>query len=769
MGRTTHYVSSTAYNLAGDQKGRADILQIASIGRVLSGSDQGFGSIITQSLLNGPGMGQRRFFQWAKDNYDYGVPSSSRTIIPEVPLDKVEAGMVPGLALGSNVEVRALTAVVDKADSGYWVDAWVRDNRPTKVNTAYLIYDMGSNQFKVEFTTLDYAIVTMPADYVWGIDSGARRLLYVLYHTITTNVDGTSTVSPPMLYTYRMGTGNVVFDALQATVVAGADYFPVIPLREYNNSVKTYGASRYANLERAYKKLTGGKLDDFLETLEANDSINDLDYAFIVPGVSLSTKDNSALAYLYQYFQLLSLSAGGSPTSFSNYIAEMNGVDAASVAERRWLTATDATNADGQYHPLFGTFKPASAQIRYDLIAYTERYSAPLLPTFDYYLTWNSIVETDHIGNAKNTITSPFDNGKLRKGDYWSSVGDDPTTYSAIAENAASPFSFVAANIGSRIFLYKQISKYRYKRLEIIGLNHRNNVYAGNSVNISGKQALQDGTANEPSGFIVPLHYPTLKALGLLEGTRLAKESNYLVLNTHVTVKKKWYQTGIFRVILFIAVIAISIFTGGSFAAFGAKIGLLGSNIAVGSAIGLSGTAAIVAGAVANGIAAMIVSSFIQKASIKLFGDKFGSIIGAVLTFTAMQYGMQYANYGNFDVDWGSMMRADNLIKVTNAVGKSYTQWLNADLASIKAEMAEAKETYGKDMEKVEKAMDDLTGDMSNLIDAMMLTDSALIYPESSETYLNRTLLTGSDIAELSFSMIENFPEISRELPTAFA
>ena len=774
MGRTTHYVSSTAYNLAGDKKGRADILQIASVGRVLSGTDEGLGSIITSSLIKGPGMSQRRFFNWAKNNYVYGIPSSSRTIIPEVPLDKVQAGMVPELALGSNVEVRPLTSVVDRADSGYWVDAWIRANRPDDVYADYLIYDAGSNQFRVEFPPdgTDQSVVTMPTDYVWGIGSSDRRLLYILYHTITSNVDGTSTVSEPMLYTYRMGTGNVVFDTLQSTEVSGANYFPVIPLREYNKSIREPAyADKYENLEKAYKKLTGGKIDDFLDTLEANDSINDLDYAFIIPGVSLSTKENSGLAYLYQYFKILSLSAGGSPTSFSNYITEMNGIDTASVEERRWLTATNPLNELGQFHPLWNTAKPVTPQISYSMAAQSERYSSTLLPTFDYYLTWNLIVETDHIGNAKNSVTNPFDNTKLNKGDYWSSIGASPTTFSSEGRLGSNilftVFDKISGNTDSRIYLYKQVSKYRYKRLEIVGLNHRNNVYAGNSVNISGQKALEDGTENEPSGFIIPLHYPTLKALGLLEGTRLAKDSNYLILNTHVAVKKKWYQTGLFKVILFIVVIVVSVFIPGA-AAMGAKVGLLGTNLAVGTAIGLTGTAAIIAGAVANAVVAMVVSTMIQKASTALFGDKLGAILGTILSFAAMQYGMQYATHGNFNVDWAKLMRADNLIKLTSSVGNAYSQWLNADLVSIQEEMVEAKEQYGKDMEKVEKAMSELTGDMSNLIDAMMLTDSTLMYPESSATYLTRTLLTGSDIAALSFSMIENFPEMSRELPMAF-
>lgn len=772
MGRTKHYVSSTVYNLAGDEKSRPDFVQVASIGRILSGSGASFGATLTNALLGGPGLSQRRYFKWAKDNYVYGVPSASRILVPEVPMDKIQAGMVPQLGLAANVRIRALTSIVDMAEAGYWVDAWVRANRPDMAYAPYDVFPDGPTQYIVHFSLdgLDQATVVMPADYVWGTEDKSRKLLYVLYQTITENVDGTSAVSDPLLYTYRLGSGNVVFDSLQSAEVTGADYFPVIPLREHNTSIShaNYVAD-YASIKKAYKKLTGSKVENFLETLEANESIGDLDFAYIAQGVSLSTKNNEALGYLYQYFKLLSGVAGGSPAEFSEYIADMSGIDAASVAERRWLTATDPANTEKEFHPLFGSPLSAVPLVEpvYEPKNYSERYFTPLLPSFDWHISWKYIVETEHYGNAKNAVTSPFDNTKLRRGDYWSGIGADVIPFSPSTNGAPTTHSFFSRK-WSRNYLYHQVSQYRYTRLEIVGLRHQNNVYQGHSVYTTGRQALEDGTANEPSGFIVPFHYPSLKALGLLNGTKLAGESNYLILNTYLRVRKKWYQTGIFRVIFAIVMIVVSVIfppAGG----LGAKIGLLGANAQVGAVIGLTGAAAAVAGAIANAIASMVLSTLIMKGSQKLFGDKLGSIIGSIVSFAAMQYGQQYATHGNFDVDWSSLMRADNLIRLTNAVGSAYTQWLNADLQSIQGEMVKAEEEHSEEMGQIQKAMDDLMGPMAGLIDPMLLTDSALVYPESSETYLNRTLLTGSDIAELSFSMIENFPDMSRELPKAFA
>jgi hypothetical protein len=55
----------------------------------------------------------------------------------------------------------------------------------------------------------------------------------------------------------------------------------------------------------------------------------------------------------------------------------------------------------------------------------------------------------------------------------------------------------------------------------------------------------------------------------------------------------------------------------------------------------------------------------------------------------------------------------------------------------------------------------------SGEINPMMLTDATEYFGETSETFLSRTLMTGSDIAELTRAMVENFAEISLELPKA--
>ena len=176
-----------------------------------------------------------------------------------------------------------------------------------------------------------------------------------------------------------------------------------------------------------------------------------------------------------------------------------------------------------------------------------------------------------------------------------------------------------------------------------------------------------------------------------------------------------------------------------------------------------------IAGAVVNAIAGMIVSQLITKASVAIFGEKFGAIIGTIASFVAFQYGTQYASTGNFDVDWSALMRSENLIRLTSTVSSAYTQWLNVDTMDIYANMGTLEEEYVDEMAEIAKMSDEILGMTSGLIDPMMFTDTETDehLGESRSTFLNRTLLTGSDIAELTHVLIERFSDISLELPAA--
>ena len=91
-----------------------------------------------------------------------------------------------------------------------------------------------------------------------------------------------------------------------------------------------------------------------------------------------------------------------------------------------------------------------------------------------------------------------------------------------------------------------------WRKISIVGLKHTNRVYKGKSVEITGWEALDD---TEESGFLVPLHETLFKEMPLTRATQFATANSYMVLNCYKVVKKKWYQTGLFAVILILMVV----------------------------------------------------------------------------------------------------------------------------------------------------------------------------------------------------------------------
>ena len=72
---TKIYVSSTVYNLAGDEINRPDYLKSLVLGNLLTKTDMDIADTIQSGYIKGPGIKLRNFFRWAQDNYDYiGMP-----------------------------------------------------------------------------------------------------------------------------------------------------------------------------------------------------------------------------------------------------------------------------------------------------------------------------------------------------------------------------------------------------------------------------------------------------------------------------------------------------------------------------------------------------------------------------------------------------------------------------------------------------------------------------------------------------------------------
>jgi len=780
--KTTVHVASAAYNMAGDDDDHASVTKVVAINTILSGG-QSLAQNIRDGLVFGPGQKQKRFFRWAKDSSIISMPKASMRSVQGVSSEQAYAGLLPLLSLGPNETLRVLSSVIDDGDVAYWAEHWALVNRPeTRSGDWGCEWDVAAQQIVVysgsedsEEEPTELARLAPSADLLWAASAEGRKLLYLTYQIVTQDpATRLVTMGPVELFTYRTGSGNVVFDQLQSADTPESEFFPVIPLYIGRQFLDERGdADLYENMKAGYRRLTGQKIDKLLDDLKTNgeadnrDHLADLDGIYIVQGVPLNTRNKVGKEYIYRFLRTLM------EKQFANEmeLPVTSGLQSKTTMDNiaTWNNWLKVHYQGLESSPLFGTPPPQVTEHaytgsgHYELHIRSENFHAA-----DMRVRWERIDESIHLGNAKR-----YDNNQGRElakvGEYWIHSRTGPLLYNIgrfldkpTEDKYVRPSYIMNYNRQvEEVNVFHQFSKNRYRKLRCVGLQHHNRVYGNTSDIVTGGAALAD---EEDSGFLVPLHMPTLKGLGAAKGADLSMGSSYLVFNSYKLVKRKWYQRGIFKIVMAVVGIVISILIPGA-AGLGASVGIFGANAAVGVALGASAASAAIVGAIANGIAGAIVSAVVSKIGTKILGGKLGALLGTLISFVATTYGTQFSKFGNLNVNWGKILDPKNFLRLTSTVSESYSKWLQMNTEEIYGQMKSLEEESKEAIKEVESLKKDILGMTPGAIDPMILVNASEYFGESSEAFLSRTLMTGTEIAQLSFDMIENFANLSLELP----
>lgn len=567
------------------------------------------------------------------------------------------------------------------------------------------------------------------------------------------------------LFLYRVGSGNTALDNLRTDDEAFSEFYPFIPFRINNVFVneEEYD-NEYPLLKKAYKKATNAKIEEMIESLETSESIGDIDYAFMVYGVPLNTEDNSSRKYVYNLFKKLIPFQTTTGLQYKDYLddAERRAIYDADYAE--WLAAQiNNSSESGNVNtndPLYGTPPPTYVNPG-SITASTLKIASddPVVSSYDQRILWTTIFEENFNGQYEPD---------MKTGDVKIIIEDDDRVVVSVSTNINPETGNISQteNIQSipKFKMIYQTSDNTYTVMNVLGMTHRNYVYGGHYVNITPAQAMDD---DEESGFIIPIHHPTVLEMSLVDSTQMSLSNTLLLLNSYQIVKVKFYQRGAFKILVYIVLIVLAVLGAPQLAAAG--VGVLGTNAAVGAALGYAGTAALIAGAVANAIAAIIIAEIISRGAVALFGEKIGSIIAAIVNFVVLGGFASFNPTVGLQINWGAMMRIDNLLNLTSVGIGAYANWLNADTLAIQTEFDKVTKEYEAETEKIEELTKEL-GFGGAYIDPLMLTDLSLndeLYYESSETFINRTTMTGTDLIEMSFSMVYDYPEITLTLPKA--
>lgn len=708
-------VDSKVYNLAGDPSSRPNYLRTLLIRNVLSDTKDSIGDTLTQGYLHGPGVKLRQFYKWASkpENYGHiGVPqgrlSASNTIDPET-----VAAEIPRNA-GETVSCER--AWVSGAEYLYWAEQWILANQGGRINDDWSA-QMSNDGSQITITFPDTTYTFAPVNF-----NNTATYLYAYYR-----LNGNR-----RLFIYRDESGNENLDGLTVSTSYSGGFFPFIPIRLNNQFLSsTYLQPAYAQAARAYKRATNSSYDALKATLESNASIKDMDYIYVVFGVPLNTKEINALKYLYTFFDSIALTQTASSAEFNAWQTQYGQGSSQNASWQTWKNAQSNPT-----DPLYGTPEPSQGQ--------------PPSPPEKSFVVQSNGINTEF--NVKLEWVS------MTRGTGAGRRDGRPNHSLWFEKGAVQTFNEYGTGTGTAsvetITLYWQRDDNHYTFIEIKGFTHINYVFRGNAVRTKAFAALDD---NEDSKFIIPLHYDTFRNTQMVAATQMATFSTYLVINTYQVKTIPWWQSGFFAIILVIVVaIAVTVFTGG------AGAGLLGANLAVGSALGLTGMTAAIVGSVANALTALVLVTLIQKVAVAVFGDVIGGIIAAVATILITA---GVANNWSFSLD--TLFNPENILKITNAVGEGINKSIQAEIKEISSEIQDYTKWAADQAKNIQEQYLKEFG-AAGAVDPMWFTDIAKATSESPTTFLQRTLLTGTDIAELSHELLSNFTEHSTKLPTAF-
>ena len=713
------YVASVAYNMAGPVTDRLSVLKSTVSRHILLGEKKvSFGQRFIDTQLNGPTIDQRQWFRWTQNHYEIGQVTGQLSNQQALSSAAVEPHLDPPTGYYYVVN----EAFIDTGDIQYFAERYMCNNHPTLFDTNWNVdYIPSTGSMLIQFEDLTSVTVSVPGF--------STRAFYVVA-TLNMIPDGQppTTSGERKVFIYKIGTGNATLDALHIPDTGENEFFPVIPLRIVNKPISHLDFDdHYEAVAKAYKKAMGGSIEDVLTQIEENENIDDVDYATVMFGVELTTQEKCGLRYIYQFFSDLRAKQKVTPAGFYSWAGMAGPVPGGTVLEHRPT-------------PTLTTIKTTGSEAAGSITSH-----------IDNRLTWITIDESLHTGVGKVGA---------KRGDLWFVSQADirvrgPLYYDDDLHDYVELFWASYELPYARLFW--QIDSNNYKVLHIYGMVHRNYVYGGKAVELSTKKAL---TGDDEEGFIVPLHYPTLRKLPLILSNQLALSNRHIIFNCYQVVKIRWYQRGIFKVLISIVLGIIMAFV------FPGSIGLLGTALNVGTSLGFTGLTAIIIGATVNALASIVLMSVIEKAAIGIFGEELGGLLGQIFSFFAFQFVQGWATGVPFTVDWGSLMRIDNLMKLLSTGIDAVSAWINGEMVKIQGAMEDAAEKYQDDWKDLEKKALDLLGAGGGVIDPLMFTEtqSRFHMAESRDAFLQRTLMTGTDLIDLSISMIEDYVDLNLTL-----
>ena len=360
----------------------------------------------------------------------------------------------------------------------------------------------------VNSTTIKFSLKEVDPYVVKYRDFTIRLESDVSYTSLHYYITYTHLEETPLMWIYDAASKQYPDLETKQEIFGSNWYMPIIPIRVYNEDYfkdSRKNTELYKTSTKLLDKL-GLKAQDIRESINANPSIDDIDHAYVSFAVNVDTKDEATIRYLWEFFyQLYTLSPN-----------------------RKELVMDVWNNLDN-YFNLYTVPNLGSIGFRIREHTYDFSYSYYYI---DSYLT-NKVI--GKVGAISKSIVN------THKPQY----GNVPN---------AGGWTLQSPNNG--LYLYKQETETQCRVVFVSNLSQANDI---EDAKVYYSDLMDNERLNE---IIIPLNLDILKLLPFKLANQVCYDSFKIVINAYVKEKVKWYESGIFKLVVIVASAVISVAIG---------------------------------------------------------------------------------------------------------------------------------------------------------------------------------------------------------------
>lgn len=482
----------------------------------------------------------------------------------------------------------------------------------------------------------------------------------------------------PKYWMYRMGAGThltleQLFDSSEHTA---GEFFPFMYYRYGKVSEISNKTTESYKDNKKLAKYLGMDFDQVAEGVNANPDIADVEQAIMMFAVPANTENELERRYLFQFFKNLFLAQG---------------------IDERFPTEAQAEIVSRQMR---GADLQAPGIVIQDA-------------RFKMALTNQGIYKT-------------IKSGKVAE------VGEHHSSQSALSVETEYYDIETEANrrmarSKSSHYYRRQITPSQYEEIQVVEMQTR--FHINNEYSTTGEDTSKI--------LIIPLDHSITEQFSIPDREVLYTRALHFVFNSITVIKLKWYQTSIFRAIMIIVAIIITIFTWGADG---------GSAIYAALAIGAYAVAIKL-------IVIMVLQFLIMKAVFKLFVKVVGAKVAFIVAIVAAMYGISVG------LDLGGlagMPWADGLLNMATGIASAVADQVQVDMNDLLGEISDFAKYTEEQFKLIDSAQDLLKQDH--------LLSPFVIFGEKPEDFYNRTVHSGN-IGVVGIDAVSAFVDMKLTLP----